>query len=136
MSNALIQKLISVLDSVLKKLSRYDEGSFFAQILSLAVRHLFCNYVLYSLIGHQKPINEDGQAYVSCVNTNLEQLRQKISDEIFTLNIFEVSLVFRFEEKNPFFFKIRNGIDNRHNLFLCGLEKEQKLVFMDINQLV
>jgi hypothetical protein len=52
MSNALIQKLISVLDSVLKKLSRYDEGSFFAQILSLAVRHLFCNYVLYSLIGH------------------------------------------------------------------------------------
>ncbi len=52
MSNALIQKLISALDSVLKKLSRYDEGSFFAQILSLAVGYLFCNYVLYSLIGH------------------------------------------------------------------------------------
>ncbi|CAF4576275.1 unnamed protein product, partial [Rotaria magnacalcarata] len=61
---ALIQKLLSVLDSVLKKLSRYDEGSFFAQILSLT-----------------KPINEDGQAYVSSVNANLEQLRQKISDE-------------------------------------------------------
>lgn len=73
MSKALIQKLLSVLDSVLKKLSRYDEGSFFAQILSLA-----------------KPINEDGQAYVSCVNANLEQLRQRVSDEIFTLNIFEV----------------------------------------------
>ncbi|CAF0748850.1 unnamed protein product [Adineta ricciae] len=72
MSKALIQKLISALDSVFKKLARYDEGTFFAQILSLA-----------------KPINEDGQAYVSCVNTNLEQLRQKISDEIFTLNIFE-----------------------------------------------
>jgi hypothetical protein len=41
MSRALIQKLISVLDSVLKKLSRYDEGSFFAQILSLAVRKNF-----------------------------------------------------------------------------------------------
>ncbi|CAM2719491.1 unnamed protein product [Rotaria socialis] len=72
MSKALIQKLLSILDSVLKKLSRYDEGSFFAQILSLT-----------------KPINEDGQAYVSSVNANLEQLRQKISDEIFTLNIFE-----------------------------------------------
>ncbi|CAF0840085.1 unnamed protein product [Rotaria sordida] len=72
MSKALIQKLLSVLDSILKKLSRYDEGSFFAQILSLT-----------------KPINEDGQAYVSCVNANLEQLRQKISDEIFTLTIFE-----------------------------------------------
>ncbi|CAF2073921.1 unnamed protein product [Rotaria magnacalcarata] len=72
MSKSLIQKLVSVLDSVLKKLSRYDEGSFFAQILSLT-----------------KPINEDGQAYVSCINANLEQLRQRISDEIFTLNIFE-----------------------------------------------
>jgi hypothetical protein len=39
------------------------------------------------------------------VNTNLEQLRQKISDEIFTLNIFEVSLVVRFEEINPFVFE-------------------------------
>ncbi|CAF0903505.1 unnamed protein product [Rotaria sordida] len=72
MSKSLIQKLVSVLDSVFKKLSRYDEGSFFAQILSLT-----------------KPINEDGQSYVSCVNANLEQLRQRISDEIFTLNIFE-----------------------------------------------
>ena len=37
MSKVLIQKLLGVLDSVFKKLSRYDEGSFFAQILSLAV---------------------------------------------------------------------------------------------------
>ena len=41
MSKSLIQKLLSVLDSVFKKLSRYDEGSFFAQILSLAVRISF-----------------------------------------------------------------------------------------------
>lgn len=40
MTKTLIQKLLSVLDSVLKKLSRYDEGSFMAQILSLAVRIL------------------------------------------------------------------------------------------------
>ncbi len=44
MSKALIQKLITVLDSVLKKLSRYDEGSFFAQILSLAVK---INFILF-----------------------------------------------------------------------------------------
>jgi hypothetical protein len=44
MSRALIQKLVSVLDSVLKKLSRYDEGSFFAQILSLAVKRIFFNF--------------------------------------------------------------------------------------------
>jgi hypothetical protein len=41
MSKILIQKLLSVLDSVLKKLSRYDEGSFFAPLLSLAVRKFF-----------------------------------------------------------------------------------------------
>ncbi len=41
MTKVIIQKLLSVLDSVLKKLSRYDEGSFFAQILSLAVRKKF-----------------------------------------------------------------------------------------------
>ena len=41
MSKALIQKLISVLDSTMKKLARYDEGSFFAQILSLTVRDHF-----------------------------------------------------------------------------------------------
>ena len=39
MTKTLILKLLSVLDSVLKKLSRYDEGSFFAQILSLTVRN-------------------------------------------------------------------------------------------------
>jgi hypothetical protein len=45
MSRALINKLVSVLDSVLKKLSRYDEGSFFAQILSLTVmkKKIECN---------------------------------------------------------------------------------------------
>ena len=91
MSRALIQKLSSVLDSVLKKLSRYDEGSFFAQILSLTVRFTFDQRLLYLCLS-QKPINEDGQAYVSCVNANLEQMRQKISDEIFTLNIFEVKI--------------------------------------------
>ena len=46
MSRALIQKLLSVLDSVLKKLSRYDEGSFFAQILSLTVNS-FVDFLSY-----------------------------------------------------------------------------------------
>ncbi|CAF1576692.1 unnamed protein product, partial [Didymodactylos carnosus] len=73
MSKSLILKLVAVMDTALKKLSRYDEGSFFAPILSLT-----------------KPVNEVGQAYVAFVNTNLEQIRQKISDELFTLNLFEV----------------------------------------------
>jgi hypothetical protein len=37
MKKQLIGKLTSVLDGLLKKLARYDEGSFFSSLLSLAV---------------------------------------------------------------------------------------------------
>ena len=37
MNKQLVAKLMSVLDGLLKKLSRYDEGSFFSSILSLTV---------------------------------------------------------------------------------------------------
>lgn len=40
MKKSLIGKLTSVLDGLLKKLARYDEGSFFSSILSLAVSFL------------------------------------------------------------------------------------------------
>ena len=35
MNKQLVTKLVSVLDGLLKKLSRYDEGSFFSSILSV-----------------------------------------------------------------------------------------------------
>jgi hypothetical protein len=41
MNKQLVGKLISVLDGLLKKLARYDEGSLFSSILSLAVRISF-----------------------------------------------------------------------------------------------
>ncbi|CAE1300698.1 CADPS [Acanthosepion pharaonis] len=64
--------LLSVLESVLSKLARYDEGTFFSSILSLT-----------------KPVNEIGKAYVDFMRGNLEQLRQRLADELLTLNIFE-----------------------------------------------
>ncbi|XP_064633820.1 calcium-dependent secretion activator 1-like isoform X2 [Lineus longissimus] len=72
MNKTLVEKLLSVLDNVLAKLARYDEGSFFSSILSLA-----------------KPVNELGKSYVDFMRGNLEQLRQKITDELYILNIFE-----------------------------------------------
>ena len=39
MKRQLISKLLSVLEGLLKKLSRYDEGSFFSSILSLTVNN-------------------------------------------------------------------------------------------------
>lgn len=44
MTQGLITKLVSVLESTLSKLARYDEGSFIGSILSLTVSEmkLFC----------------------------------------------------------------------------------------------
>ena len=75
MNKQLVAKLISVLDGLLKKLSRYDEGSFFSSILSLT-----------------KPVNELGQSYVTFIGLNLDVLRQKVNDELFILGAFEVIL--------------------------------------------
>ncbi|XP_041348327.1 calcium-dependent secretion activator 1-like isoform X1 [Gigantopelta aegis] len=72
MVKCLVEKLLSVLESVLSKLARYDEGTFFASILSLT-----------------KPVNELGKSYVDFMRGNLDQLRQKITDELYTLTIFE-----------------------------------------------
>ncbi|XP_052778321.1 calcium-dependent secretion activator 1-like isoform X5 [Mya arenaria] len=72
MVKCIIEKMLSVLESVLSKLSRYDEGTFFSSILSLT-----------------KPVNELGKAYVDFMRGNLDILRQKIVDELFVLSIFE-----------------------------------------------
>ncbi|XP_053377993.1 calcium-dependent secretion activator 1-like isoform X14 [Mercenaria mercenaria] len=72
MVKCIIEKLLSVLESVLSKLSRYDEGTFFSSILSLT-----------------KPVNELGKSYVDFMRGNLDILRQKIIDELFVLSIFE-----------------------------------------------
>ncbi|XP_064604151.1 calcium-dependent secretion activator 1-like isoform X2 [Liolophura sinensis] len=72
MVKTLEEKLLSVLEGVLVKLARYDEGTFFSSILSLT-----------------KPVNELGKAYVDFMRENLDQMRQKITDELYTLSIFE-----------------------------------------------
>lgn len=72
MVKCIIEKLLSVLESVLAKLARYDEGTFFSSILSLT-----------------KPVNELGKSYVDFMRGNLDILRQKIIDELFVLSIFE-----------------------------------------------
>jgi len=72
MKQNIIDKLTSVLENTTGKLARYDEGSFFSSILSLA-----------------KPTDELGKQYVNFMRASLEQIRQKIVDEIYVLTIFE-----------------------------------------------
>ncbi|XP_076236618.1 calcium-dependent secretion activator 1 isoform X2 [Calliopsis andreniformis] len=74
MTQGMINKLVTVLEATLSKLSRYDEGSFIGSILSLTVS------------GSGK---EMGQAYVSFTRNCMDQIRGKVSDELWILTFFE-----------------------------------------------
>ncbi|EEC12863.1 Ca2+-dependent activator protein for secretion 2 isoform A, putative [Ixodes scapularis] len=75
MQAGLIGKLTSILEATLGKLSRYDEGSLLAPILSLT--------------GMSSSGKEVGHTYVNFVRNSMEQLRQKVSDELWVLALFE-----------------------------------------------
>jgi len=70
--DALINRLLNVLNSTLVKLKRYDEGSLLKSLLTLT-----------------KPTDELGKEYVGFVSGNLDMVRQKTCDEIFVNTLFE-----------------------------------------------
>ncbi|CAK9825694.1 Calcium-dependent secretion activator [Anthophora retusa] len=75
MTQGMINKLVTVLDTTLSKLSRYDEGSFIGSILSFT-----------KVSGSGK---EMGQAYVSFTRNCMEQIRGKVLDDLWILTFFE-----------------------------------------------
>ncbi|ODM95924.1 Calcium-dependent secretion activator [Orchesella cincta] len=77
MTQGLINKLVSVLESTLSKLARYDEGSFIGSILSLT----------QNVSGSGKEL---GQAYVNFARNSMDQIRGKVVDELWILNFFEL----------------------------------------------
>jgi hypothetical protein len=72
MARSLLDKLLSVLENSLTKLARYDQSSLFSSILSLT-----------------KPTDELGRSYVTFMRVNMDQIRQKMTDELFILNLLE-----------------------------------------------
>lgn len=75
MTQGLSGKLMSVLDSALSKLARYDEGSLIGSILSFT-----------NVSSSGKDL---GQGYVNFFRNNMDQIRGKIGDDLWTLNFFE-----------------------------------------------
>ncbi|XP_043283484.1 calcium-dependent secretion activator isoform X2 [Venturia canescens] len=75
MSQGMINKLVTVLETTLSKLSRYDEGSFIGSILCFT-----------KVSGSGK---EMGQAYVNFTRNCMDQIRSKVIDELWILNFFE-----------------------------------------------
>ncbi|XP_063706788.1 calcium-dependent secretion activator isoform X1 [Culicoides brevitarsis] len=75
MTEGLIHKLMSVLEGSLSKLGRYDEGSLIGSLMSFA-----------NVSGSGKDV---GQSYVSFMRNNMDQIRGKITDELWILTFFE-----------------------------------------------
>ncbi|XP_050956158.1 calcium-dependent secretion activator 2 isoform X5 [Labeo rohita] len=72
MISSLVSKFAAVLDGVLSKLSRYDEGTFFSSILSFT-----------------KPGMDLADTYITFVRQNQDILRDRVSDEMYTEKIFD-----------------------------------------------
>ncbi|XP_056242825.1 calcium-dependent secretion activator 2 isoform X4 [Seriola aureovittata] len=72
MISSLVSKFAGVLDGVLSKLSRYDEGTFFSSILSFT-----------------KPGMDLADTYITFVRQNQDILRDRVNDELYIEEVFD-----------------------------------------------
>ncbi|XP_069485198.1 calcium-dependent secretion activator 2 isoform X4 [Ambystoma mexicanum] len=79
----LVSKFISVLESVLCKLSRYDEGTFFSSILSFTVK------TAAKYVDVPKPGMDLADTYIMFVRENQDILRDKVNEEMYIEKLFD-----------------------------------------------
>ncbi|XP_077194498.1 calcium-dependent secretion activator 2 isoform X13 [Paroedura picta] len=79
----LVAKFIAVLESVLSKLSRYDEGTFFSSILSFTVK------AAAKYVDVPKPGMDLADTYIMFVRQNQDILRDKINEEMYIEKLFD-----------------------------------------------
>eukprot|EP00066_Takifugu_rubripes_P016137 XP_011605403.1 PREDICTED: calcium-dependent secretion activator 2 isoform X2 [Takifugu rubripes] len=84
MTSCLMAKLASVLDGVLSKLSRYDEGTLFSSIISFTVK------TTGRYMDVPKPGSDLADSYISFVRQNQDILRDGIRDELHIQKIFDL----------------------------------------------
>lgn len=73
--------MLYALESTLTKLARYDEGNLLAPILSLTYKQ-----------GMSSSGRDIGKQYVTFVFNCCDHLRHKINDELWIVNLLEVSV--------------------------------------------
>ncbi|XP_061628393.1 calcium-dependent secretion activator 2 isoform X1 [Phyllopteryx taeniolatus] len=83
MISTLVSKLRAVLDTVLSKLSRYDEGTLFSSILSFTVKAA-AKYVEVPKSGADL-----ADTYITFVRQNQDILRERIDDELYVEKVFD-----------------------------------------------
>uniref|UniRef100_A0A6Q2XF11 Calcium dependent secretion activator 2 n=1 Tax=Esox lucius TaxID=8010 RepID=A0A6Q2XF11_ESOLU len=81
MISCLVSKFTGVLDCILSKLSRYDEGTFFSSILSFTVR----SGAFLSL----KPGMDLADTYITFVRQNQDILRDRVNEEMYIEKMFD-----------------------------------------------
>ncbi|KAM4748518.1 calcium-dependent secretion activator 2 isoform 2-T2 [Rhinophrynus dorsalis] len=79
----LVSKFVSVLEGVLSKLARYDEGTFFSSILSFTVK------AASKYVEVPKPGLDLADTYITFVRQNQDILREKVNEEMYTEKFFE-----------------------------------------------
>ncbi|XP_038261241.1 calcium-dependent secretion activator 2 isoform X21 [Dermochelys coriacea] len=79
----LVSKFVSVLEGVLSKLSRYDEGTFFSSILSFTVK------AAAKYVDVPKPGMDLADTYITFVRQNQDILREKVNEEIYIEKLFD-----------------------------------------------
>ncbi|XP_068169496.1 calcium-dependent secretion activator 2-like isoform X1 [Antennarius striatus] len=83
MMSTLVSKFAAVLDGILSKLSRYDEGTFFSSILSFTVK------AAAKYVEVPKPGMDLADTYITFVRQNQDILRDRINDELYIEKVFD-----------------------------------------------
>ncbi|XP_020658774.3 calcium-dependent secretion activator 2 isoform X7 [Pogona vitticeps] len=79
----LVSKFATVLEGVLSKLSRYDEGTFFSSILSFTVK------AAAKYVDVPKPGMDLADTYIMFVRQNQDILRDKVNEEMYIEKLFD-----------------------------------------------
>lgn len=79
----LVSKVVSVLEGVLSKLSRYDEGTFFSSLVSFTVK------AAAKYVDVPKPGMDLADTYIMFVRQNQDILREKINEEMYIEKLFD-----------------------------------------------
>nr|XP_046167370.1 calcium-dependent secretion activator 1 isoform X4 [Oncorhynchus gorbuscha] len=83
MITLLVAKFVVILDSVLAKLSRYDEGTLFSSFLSFTVK------AASKYVDVPKPGMDVADGYVTLVRHSQDMLRDKVNEEVYIERLFD-----------------------------------------------
>ncbi|XP_062853949.1 calcium-dependent secretion activator 1 isoform X12 [Trichomycterus rosablanca] len=83
MINILVAKFVAILESVLAKISRYDEGTLFSSFLSFTVK------AASKYVDVPKPGMDVADGYVTFVRHSQDILRDKVNEEVYIERLFD-----------------------------------------------